>query len=132
MNVQAVIRSLFLTGVLLMPGASWALDYSVHGYLRQYLSFNLEDKPEPDAGGNIDGKWDLAIARSVVKLDFDASHGDIYFKAVGRFSREYESGYLDDLNDAADASFFGLGGEFFPDEYDEESLRELYVGMELP
>lgn len=87
--------------------ATAAAEYAVHGYLREYLSVNLEDKPEPNAHGEaIGGAGQLAMARTVFKLDADAKFDSFYVKAVGRFSRENRTPYLEELEKTAQAGHF--------------------------
>jgi hypothetical protein len=112
-----------------------AVEYALHGYVREYIAVNLEDKPEPNHHGEeIGGQWGLAMARSVVKLDADVRSAGWYAKVVGRFSREHRSPYLEELEDTARFNTTLIGsdaGRFVYDEYDEESLREAYVGFDL-
>lgn len=112
-----------------------AAEYALHGYVREYLAINLEDKPEPNHHGDaIGGAGGLAMARTVVKLDADARFDNLYAKVVGRFSREHRSPYLEELEDTARFNTTVIGsdaGRFVYDEYDEESLREAYVGFDL-
>ncbi len=108
-----------------------ALDFSLHGYLREYLSINLENKPEPNHhGDNIGGAGSLSMARSVLKLDADLQFDAFYVKAVGRFSRENRTPYLEELEKTAAAGAFP-GGHIVREEYNEDALRELYVGFDL-
>ncbi len=116
---------------LAIAGSTTAAEYGLHGYLREYLSLNLGDKPEPNAhGDDIGGAGTLAMARTVLKLDADANFGAFYLKAVGRFSRENRTPYLEELEKAAQAGPFP-GGSIVRDKYNEESLRELYVGFDI-
>lgn len=112
-----------------------AAEYALHGYVREYLAINLEDKPEPNHHGDeIGGAGGLAMARTVVKLDADARFDNLYAKVVGRFSREHRSPYLEELEDTTRFNTTLIGsdaGRFVYDEYDEESLREAYVGFDL-
>lgn len=111
--------------------ATAAAEYAVHGYLREYLSVNLEDKPEPNAHGEaIGGAGQLAMARTVFKLDADAKFDSFYVKAVGRFSRENRTPYLEELEKTAQAGPFP-GGSIVKNKYNEDALRELYVGFDL-
>lgn len=116
---------------LMLPhGHTAAAEYSVHGYLREYLSLNLEDKPEPNANGEkIGGAGQLAMARSVLKLEADAKFDAFYLKAIGRFSRENRTPYLEELEKAAQNG--PNPGGSFKHQYNEDSLRELYVGFDV-
>lgn len=108
-----------------------AAEYALHGYVREYLSVNLEDKPEPNAHGEaIGGAGQLAMARTVFKLDADAKFDSFYVKAVGRFSRENRTPYLEELEKTAQAGPFP-GGSIVKNKYNEDALRELYVGFDL-
>lgn len=124
----SVLMALLAGGTAAPAGAG---EYALHGYVREYLSVNLEDKPEPNAHGNaIGGAGQLSMARTVLKLDADAKFDLFYVKAVGRFSRENRTPYLEELEKAAQAGPFP-GGSIVKNEYNEESLRELYVGFDL-
>lgn len=116
---------------VLLPVSASAAEFSLHGYAREYVSINLENKPEPNADGDdIGGAGAVAMARTVLKLDADANFGLFYLKAVGRFSRENRTPFLEELEETAQAGVFP-GGDIVRDEYNEESLRELYVGFDL-
>ena len=118
-----------ITLAVAMP--TMAADFGLHGYAREYLSINLENKPEPNAHGDaIGGAGMLSMARSVVKLDADATLGNVYLKAVGRFSRENRTPYLEELEKTAAAGAFP-GGHIVREEYNEESLRELYAAFDF-
>lgn len=99
-------------------------NFNLTGYIREYLGFNLENKPDIMANGDkLKGKWDLNMARSVLLLDGSADFGRARLRAIGRWSREVETNYLDRLNDSSTADIM--------DEYNENELREFYLDLDL-
>lgn len=110
--------------------------WEAHGYLRQYLSFNLEDPylGDPATGGATrkgDYKYDLSMARSVGKLSLFKDMGSSQFFVSGRVSQEYETGYMEDLQEVMDqwAQTGGAdksGVDLMDDVYNEAEIRELW------
>lgn len=126
----------FIMGVMLVSGLSsgpiWAAysndfaggTFSLTGYIREYLSINLENKPDILANGDkLEGHRDINMARSVLLLDGSADYGRVRVKVIGRWSREVETDYLDRLNDSSSADIM--------DDYNENSLRELYADIDI-
>lgn len=119
--------------VLLCPAAqTWAVlsteaaggTFTLTGYVREYLAINLEDKPDIMANGEkLGGAGDLNMARSVLLLDARADYGRVKGTVIGRWSREVETKYLDRLNDSSSADIM--------DEYNENSLREAYLDLDI-
>lgn len=98
--------------------------FKLTGYIREYLGFNLENKPDIMANGEkLEGKWELNMARSVLLLDGSAEFGRARLRGIGRWSREVETTYLDRLNDSSTADIMN--------EYDENELRELYLDLDV-
>jgi hypothetical protein len=98
--------------------------FTLTGYIREYLSLNLENKPDVLANGHkLEGKGRFNMARSVLLLDGRAEFGKVSFTSIGRWSREVETSYLDRLNDSS-------GGDIM-DEYNENALREAYMDLKL-
>jgi hypothetical protein len=110
--------------------------WEAHGYVRQYLSFNLENPylGDPATGGATrkgDYKHDLSMARTVGKLSLFKDMGSSQFFVSGRVSREYETGYMEDLQEVMDqwAQTGGAsksGVDLMDDVYNEAEIRELW------
>lgn len=98
--------------------------FSVTGYIREYLGINLENKPDVMSNGErLEGKWDLNMARTTLLLDTRADFGRARVTAIGRWSREVETKYLDRLNDSSSRDLI--------EELDENELREFYLDLDL-
>ncbi len=109
-------------------------DFSINlsGYVRTTVGVMLEDQDETQAND----KWKLNMFRNTLNLDLDVVTGDLSWKAVGRFDKELQTGYLKDLE--ALTSVQSPGGNFsndWMDQYDTSSfgdfLREFYVDFDL-
>lgn len=95
------------------------------GYLRQYLSVNLEDQPDRLADGStLGGQGEISMARTSLLLKGSLDFGAFRIFSIGRWSREAETDYLDDLSDSS-------GVDLVDDVYDENELRELFVEFGL-
>lgn len=113
-------------------------DWEVSGYIRQYLSWNLEDPTliGPDGEQRGDHRYDLSMVRSVGKLDLYRDFGNWQTKITGRISRESSTDYGDDLQDVMD-EWARTGGvaessvNLQDDVYDDEEIRELWVQGDL-
>lgn len=115
--------------------------WEASGYLRQYLSFNLEDPylGDPATGGATskgDYKYDLSMARSVGKLNLFKDMGESQLFISGRVSREYETNYLEDLQEVMDewAQTGGAsksGVDLMDDVYNQAEIRELWWQTEI-
>ncbi|MEW7973821.1 MAG: DUF1302 family protein [Candidatus Thiodiazotropha endolucinida] len=103
---------------------------TVNGYLRQYISVNLEDQPETTD----DDAWETQMLRTSLFLDATLPTGQLNWTGRFRFSKDVQTDYEDDLENLTD-----LGGGFnkadFKDEYDETELkdvtRELFFDWEV-
>lgn len=150
-------RSMLLVGAVVAASAgasqqvfadeqNWLLkDWEVNGYVRQYLGMNLENPTLIGPGPNVfdgeqedDYQYDLSMVRSVGKLNlFRDFRNGTRFKFSGRISREYETNYMEDMQDVADAwasTAPGVNGayrDFKRDVYDDEEVRELWIQTEL-
>lgn len=99
------------------------------GYVRGWFAMNLQDHPELGANGQpIDGKGDLSMARLTTLLQLQTRLGRTNWVAIGRFSREAETGYLEDLEDASRAKGLPL---HLLDRYNDDELREFYVDTDF-
>lgn len=113
-------------------------NWEYSGYIRQYLSWNLENPYVPDPNNNGERKgdyhYDLSMARTVGKLNLFKDFGNSQFSISGRVSEEYETNYLDDLQESMDD--YAAGDLFsnrskssvnlMDDVYNEVELRELW------
>jgi len=94
-------------------GAVHASSLEVSGYVRQHFSFNLEDQPETSE----DDKFDVSMARTTLRLDFDGKLGAIGYHIVTRAEREIETSYLDRVEDLR-------GTDDLMSHYNNEEIRE--------
>lgn len=111
--------------LVMLPGGTQAAEignFSINGYVRQYLSFNLDDVPETSG----DDKYELSMNRLTMLLQMRGDLGPAKITAIGRFSREQITNYLGDLQDLAKAS--GGRGDF-REEYNEDEIRELFLDI---
>ncbi|MBD9482042.1 LysR family transcriptional regulator [Pseudomonas sp. PDM14] len=113
-------------------------NWEASGYIRQYLSWNLDNPyvPDPDNNGERKGdyRYDLSMARTVGKLNLFKDFGNSQFSISGRVSEEYETNYLEDLQESMDG--YAAGDLFsgrnkssvnlMDDVYNEVELRELW------
>ena len=110
-------------------------NYTLNGYLRTWVSLNLDDPPEVSGG-----RYDISMLRGSLLLDFEGWLENVMFKAVGRFDGEIRTGYLKRLEDSIEErnDFFSsvLGkkiqgpGHDIMRQYNNSELREAYI--ELP
>ena len=116
-------------------GPNFEIRYS--GYARATLAMGLNDHDETSA----DDAFRLTQAKGTVNVDWDIKTGPLNWKVVTRFEEEAQTDYLDDLEDAMNATgtAFGLQGNYgkhgrkgdFMNQYntlDEpmDILREIY------
>lgn len=112
--------------------------YAVSGYVRGWVSMNLENQEEYKRafGPNTkkQAKWKLSMVRGSVLLDNDVSWNGLKFKAIARLDKEYKTNYLQDLEDmrtaVGGASLNGVatgGGKSITDNYNNFDFRELWV-----
>ncbi|RGP53642.1 DUF1302 family protein [Pseudomonas abyssi] len=144
-NTEFARRSLLSAAVLMVTAGQSGMvsaqegfleGWEVHGYLRQYLSFNLEDPylGDPATGGTTskgDYKYDLSMARSVGKLNLYKDMGNSQLFISGRVAQEYETDYLEDLQEVMDqwAQTGGAnksGVDLMDDVYNEAEIREFW------
>lgn len=121
----------FALAALPLPANAISLNLSpdvqvnLTGYARGWFAMNLQDHPELGANGKpVDGKGELSMARFTTLLQLQTQLGQTNWVAIGRFSREAETGYLDDLEDSADAKGTPVD---LVDKYNADELRELYM-----
>ena len=113
-------------------------NYAVSGYVRGWLSMNLENQEEYKKGFGANtqkhARGKLSMVRGSILLDNDASWNGIKFKAIARLDREYKTNYLKDLEDlrATNASgpaspFYQGRGKSITDNYNNFDFREFWV-----
>lgn len=116
---------------------TFSFDYS--GYLRTTVAVSLQDHDETAA----DDKWRMTQAEATLNLDFDIKTGPLNWKVITRFDKEYQTDYLDDLQERMDS--VGLNGNYsgsqpqrgdFMDQYESldevfDWLREVYFDVNL-
>jgi len=102
--------------------------FKFRGYLRHYLSFNLEDVPET---AGVDDKMDVSMNRFAFQLDTNVDTGPLSWTGRFRLTEEISTDYEDRLQ--ATTNFLrgilaaGDGTtDFYDDEYDEVDIRELF------
>lgn len=124
-----------LTAALHAEGLFDDVQWRGSGYVRENISIGFENHPERSFadGDRFGGKGDILMQRHSVLLEGSGDFGWMYVGAVGRFSREEMTPFLKDLQRSSKVSAGIFGGEAtsFRDFYDEEELREFYVGFNL-
>ncbi len=109
----------------LLPGSALAVTvggFELNGYVREYLSINLEDVPETAD----DDKHKVSMNRLSLLLQLRGNLGPASMTAIGRITREQITDYLRDLQSLSRAT----GGEGdFKDRYNEDELREFYLDV---
>jgi len=100
-------------------------DWRMSGWLRQYLSFNLEDAVETQQ----DDKGDLQMNRQSLFLDIKGPTGPLRWTGRFRFTHEFITDYEEKLEDLT-ASIPGNRADFQA-EYNEADPRELFFDWRL-
>jgi len=140
-------RGLLVAGVMAAslgaPQMVWAeqedwitKDWEVSGYLREYLSWNLENPTliGPDGEQRGDYRYDMSMARTVAKLNLFRDFDGVRFKFTGRVSRESPTDYGRDLQDVTDEWAATGGGtplNIRKDVLNDEEIREFWVQADL-
>lgn len=112
--------------------------YAVSGYLRGWLSMNLENQAEfkaplnaaPGFGpnGKKHARGKLSMVRGALLVDNDVSWNGLKFKAIARLDREYKTNYLKDLEDLRASGLVNTsGGKSITDNYNNFDFREFWV-----
>ena len=119
--------------------------YAVSGYVRGWISMNLENQAEYKAANNGPGgvvapgfgpnskkhaRGKLSMVRGSILLDNDVSWNGLKFKAIARLDREYKTSYLKDLEDLRSGGNLGVtttGGKSITDNYNNFDFREFWV-----
>jgi hypothetical protein len=96
--------------------------FEINGYLRHYMSFNLQDVPETKG----DDRFKMSMNRLSLLLQLKGPLGPANFTAIGRFSREQMTNYLRDLQNLARTTSNDVD---FSSHYDENELREFYLDI---
>jgi hypothetical protein len=90
---------------------------NISGYLREHLSFNLQDPPETNKNDTLD----ISMARTTLQAEASLEKGGIRFQGIGRVVGEMKTDYLKRLD-----ALPGQTGSLM-DEYNVSELRELYA-----
>ncbi len=121
--------------------AAGDFNYAVSGYLRGWVSMNLENQSElksknqlAPAFGTRQAKIDydsagkLSMVRGSILVDNDASWNGIKFKAIARLDREYKTGYLQKLEELRQTGVLPTnGGKSITDNYNNFDFREFWI-----
>ena len=112
--------------------------FGYSGYLRETIGVSLQDHDETSA----DDKYRMTQAKTTLQLDFDIKTGPLNWKVVTRFDKEFQTDYLDDLEDRSNS--VGLQGNYgkngskgdYMEQYDTidetmDWLREVYFDVNL-
>ena len=121
-EAQAVAVSEYQGGGGGEARAGFLSGFELNGYIRHYMSFNLDNVPETN--GNDSGK--MSMNRLSLLMQLKGPLGPANFTAIGRISREQMTSYLRDLQNSARATSPDTD---FSSRYDENELRELYLDM---
>jgi len=149
MNTPSKLSPALPCGVLLLAAGFQAHaggvleDWEVSGWIRQYLSWNLEAPYLGNPGNNYEPEGDyrhrLSMARTVGKLNLYRDFGRSQVYASARIVREHNTGYLRALQRVMDhnaaTDLFSTRTRssinLIDDVYDQEELRELWWQVDL-
>lgn len=113
-----------LLGAITAGGAVAEDGVSLRGYVREHLSFNMENPPETAEND----RGDLSMARTTVRVDLNGQVSKLRYGLVARGSREAETDYLERLQNLRVA---GGATDKLMDQYNTSELREAYVEFDL-
>ena len=109
-------------------------DYNVHigGWLRNWTGFSLDKQSTT----GYDKWWDPTMVRNEFLMDVDAKTGLVKWKFIGRFDREIETDYLNQLESLNRIqSPNGLVGRDYMSQYDttrfSQAAREAYADFDV-
>jgi hypothetical protein len=94
------------------------------GYVREHVSFNLENPPETAEND----KNDLSMARTTLRVDANGQYGWMRFGLIARGSEEVNTSYLKRLQALREA---GGSTDKLMDRYNKAELREAYVEFDI-
>lgn len=107
---------------------------TLSGYLRQYLSMNLQNPPETKAND----RFNLSMVRTQLQAALDGNLGIVTYHTRGRLTREVTTSYLDRLQTPADlvGGGAGTGGanggqDLVSKRYDQNQLREAWFDVPI-
>ncbi len=98
--------------------------FELTGYVRHYMSFNLNNVPE--TAGNDAGK--MSMNRLSLLTQLKGPIGPANLTLIGRLSREQMTSYLKDLQSLARQTSPQTD---FASKYDENEIREFYLDMPI-
>lgn len=96
-------------------------DWTAHGRLRQYFSWNLDNVPVTKPRND---EWDMAMNRQSFFLQLQGPTGPLSWTFRGRVVHEFMTNYEEELEDLT-ARVPGNQADF-PGEYNQAVIRELY------
>ncbi len=122
----SAVLSLSFTGVasadrISYEGEGW--EVTLTGYLRQYLSLNLEN-PIENPG---DDKFRFSLVRTAFQPALEGNVGPVSFRLQTRTTREVETAYLGDLEDLGANG----GDDLVDDQYNEDEIRDAYIDFKV-
>ena len=140
--VSAALSVMALSSAHAQEDAAGAGDfnYSLSGYVRGWLSMNLENQDElrqkhqipgpgtPNQVRTANSRGKLSMVRGSILLDNDVSWSGLKFKAIARLDREYKTDYLEDLERLRSTGPLPTnGGKSITDNYNNFDFREFWV-----
>jgi len=130
---QLLITTLTLLLTLsFIPSPASAMDvgpFKLTGYVRSYLSWNMEDVAEIAT----DDSWKLSMNRQTLFLEAFGKVGPTRWTGRLRADQEFITDYEDRLQASSNATcaFLGCGLVDLADEYDGLDMRELFVDFSI-
>lgn len=141
LSVAVMMTATSFSGVTSAADEGFFDGWEANGYLRQYISVNLENPYLGDPktlGADLSTqrkgnyRYDISMLRTVGKLDLFKDLGSSQLFISGRASREYETNYLKDIQEVMD-DYVKLYGNrrkssvnLMDDVYNNIELREMW------
>ena len=119
-----VAAILGLMGLLGGEIATAADGVTISGYVREHLSFNLENPPETTEND----RNDLSMARTTLRVDANGKFGELRYGLIARGSEEVNTSYLKRLQTLREA---GGSTDKLMDQYNTAELREAFVEFDM-
>jgi hypothetical protein len=102
-------------------------NYTLAGYVRNWVSMNLQNHPETPG----ENAGSLSMLRASLDIDGTLKTGPLKWTAVVRADREALTPYEKDLQNAAREDTPGGPGSSLLSEYDQTEIRELYFDTDV-
>lgn len=142
--VSMALGAMALPAVQAAEGGALAgagdFNYAISGYVRGWVSMNLENQDELRTRHQIAGpgtpnqlpthhaRGKLSMVRGSILVDNDVSWNGIKFKAIARLDKEYKTNYLKDLERLRSTGPLPTnGGKSITDNYNNFDFREVWV-----